>query len=157
MIRGYAVEAVRAAEEQAMAGLPDGELMQRAAEGLAAVVLARAKQRRARTVVVLAGPGDNGGDALYAAAGLAAHLAVVVVGVADALHPGGERAAYQAGVVVLRADPGDEALPGEVRHALGEADVVVDGLLGIGGRPGLRGAMATLVDAVEEGSYLIAV
>ena len=35
MIRAYQVEDIRAAEAAAMSALPDGELMQRAARGLA--------------------------------------------------------------------------------------------------------------------------
>src|ERR1700760_3233390 len=65
------VAKVRAAEAKLMAALPDGTLMQRAATGLAAVcgqLLGRIYGSRA---VVLAGSGDNGGDALYAAAQLA--------------------------------------------------------------------------------------
>lgn len=157
MIQAYSVPDVRHAEAAAMADLPDGELMARAAEGLAAVVTARARETGAGTVVVLAGPGDNGGDALYAAAHLARDLAVAVVGVGEAVHAGGSGAVRGAGVALHLVDADAHELPPAVTTALAEADIVVDGLLGIGGRSGLRGAMAALVAAVEDGSYLLAV
>ncbi|MEO8829434.1 NAD(P)H-hydrate epimerase, partial [Lapillicoccus sp.] len=71
MIEAYSVKDVRAVEAAAMAGLPDGELMARAALGLAEVVMARLQGRDGTRVVALVGTGDNGGDALYAAAHLA--------------------------------------------------------------------------------------
>lgn len=162
MIRGYAVPDVRAAEDLVRAGLPEGALMLRAAGGLADVVARRARRRGATRVVVLAGPGDNGGDALHAAAMLMADLAgegvrVAAVGVATALHAGGAAAARASGVSVLTVDPGADRLPDEVVRVVASADLVVDGLLGIGGRPGLRGAMASVVDTVPDTAYLVAV
>ena len=71
MIEAYAVADVRAAEEAAMADLPEGELMARASAGLAAVVAARLRERDGVRVVGLVGAGNNGGDALYALAHLA--------------------------------------------------------------------------------------
>ena len=71
----YQVEAVRAAERALMAIVPDGALMGRAAAGLASVCAALLRQEPGYVygarVVVLAGRGDNGGDALYAGARLA--------------------------------------------------------------------------------------
>lgn len=75
MRTAYSVETVRAAERELMARLPEGALMARAAAGLAAVcaeLLARGRGRvYGSRVVLLVGPGDNGGDALYAGARLA--------------------------------------------------------------------------------------
>ena len=138
MIRAYSVSSVREAEAAAMAGLEEGELMSRAASGLAAVASARLGGPGGRRVVALVGAGNNGGDALYAAA-LLAHdgAAVVVLKVEESAHEGGVRAARDAGAVVLstigvHADPRSE-----VRSALGQAELVIDGIVGIGGRPGL--------------------
>lgn len=157
MLRGYAVPAVREAEDRVRAGLAEGELMLRAALGLAKVVRVRARQQGAARIVVLAGPGDNGGDALHAAARLSRRDPVAVVGIATRLHEGGQSAAREAGVPVHRVDPDDEQLPEQVQQVLAEADLVVDGLLGIGGRPGLTGAMALAVQAVPDSAYLISV
>ncbi|WP_109473863.1 bifunctional ADP-dependent NAD(P)H-hydrate dehydratase/NAD(P)H-hydrate epimerase [Ornithinimicrobium cavernae] len=157
MIRAYSVPAVRAAEAEVRAGLEPGALMRRAADALAVVVLARARERAARSVVVLVGPGDNGGDALYAAAQLTEHLPVVVVQVGDAVHEAGLRAATEAGAPRLRVARTRRALTQPVRQALQEADIVVDGLLGIGGRPGLAGAMLGLAESVPDTALVIAV
>lgn len=158
MIRAFSVADVRAAEERAMTELPEGELMQRAARGLAGVVRARARERDARTVTVLVGPGDNGGDALYAAALLIeSGLAVTALVPGVTVHTGGERAAYEAGVVLHRVNRHADTLDAAAAQAVTEADIVLDGMLGIGARAGLRGAMATLAGAVDEHSYVVAV
>jgi NAD(P)H-hydrate repair Nnr-like enzyme with NAD(P)H-hydrate epimerase domain len=47
-----------------LADLPDGELMARAAEGLAEVCRARLEESGGSRVVVLAGAGNTGADAL---------------------------------------------------------------------------------------------
>ena len=155
MIEAYAVADVRAAEAAAMAGLPEGELMARAAQGLAAVVAARLEERQGMRVVGLVGSGNNGGDALYALADLAERgFAAAAVHVATA-HAGGLAAALEAGVALLRADP--EADGAERRALLAEADVVVDGLLGIGGRPGLSDEAAAWVDEIPEDAWVVAV
>ena len=71
----WRVSAVRAAEEALMATLPPGTLMQRAAAGLArrcAGLLAdRYGGGYGRSVLLLVGSGNNGGDALFAGARLA--------------------------------------------------------------------------------------
>lgn len=151
MIRAWGPDQIREAEAELMAGLPDGELMQRASRGLAEVVGARLREVRGSRVVVLAGRGDNGGDALYAAAALAADGATVVAVHGDwPLHAESAAAARGAGVDVVPID-------GDWRGPMGEADVVVDGLLGIGGRPGLPPQGRELVDAVPDTAYVIAV
>ena len=66
MLRAHLVEDVRRAEAAAMARLPEGALMQRAAAGLAAAVLDLLGGGYGRRVLLLVGPGDNGGDALWA-------------------------------------------------------------------------------------------
>lgn len=64
----HTVAQVRAAEAAAMRGLPEGVLMQRAATGLAHALLDLLGGGYGRRVLLLVGSGDNGGDALYAAA-----------------------------------------------------------------------------------------
>ncbi|MHB1433098.1 MAG: NAD(P)H-hydrate epimerase, partial [Streptosporangiaceae bacterium] len=68
MRTAHAVVDVRAAERDLMALVPDGELMRRAAAGLAAVCVRVLGRVYGARVVVLAGAGDNGGDALFAGA-----------------------------------------------------------------------------------------
>ena len=164
MIRAYAVSAVREAEAAVMAGLDEGELMSRAASGLAAVASARLAGSGgldAKRVVALVGAGDNGGDALYAAASLARDgAAVVVLRVAESVHEGGLRAARDAGVEVLDAvglkAAGVDADPAAV-SALRKAELVIDGMVGIGGRPGLSPQIDGLLREVSEAAYVLAV
>jgi ADP-dependent NAD(P)H-hydrate dehydratase / NAD(P)H-hydrate epimerase len=137
MRSAHTVEQVREAETALMARVPEGTLMQRAAAGLAASVIDLLGGAYGRRVLVLAGSGDNGGDALYAGAMLARRGArVEVVTVADHVH--------EAGLAALRAAGGRRVTLDEV----GPADVVLDGIVGIGGRPGLRDRALDAVRAV---------
>jgi hydroxyethylthiazole kinase-like uncharacterized protein yjeF len=127
MRAAHSVEQVRAAEAASMARLPAGALMQRAAYGLATAVADLLDGVYGARVLLLVGSGDNGGDALYAGAQLArrgAEVEAVLLG--SRTHEGGlaELAARGGRVVAL-----DDA------HG---PDVVVDGIVGIGGEPGLR-------------------
>ncbi|GAB3492397.1 NAD(P)H-hydrate dehydratase [Nocardiopsis coralliicola] len=143
MRTAHAVADVRSAEAELMARVPDGALMQRAAAGLAvacARILARVYGAR---VVVLAGSGDNGGDALFAGARLARRgAAVTAVPASSRLH---EQAA-----AALRAAGGRIIDPSGAPDAVAVADLVIDGLTGIGGTGGLRephAALAALANA----------
>jgi len=164
MIRGYAVSCVREAETAAMAALDEGELMSRAAAGLAAVASARLADRsgtaglQGRRVVAMVGAGNNGGDALYAVASLArAGAAVVVLTVAESVHEAGLAAAREAGALVLDAARLRADSASAVSSALGEADLVIDGIVGIGGRPGLPAQVDSLLGEVSDSAYLLAV
>src|SRR5215472_9029831 len=98
MRNAHSVDVVRAAEHALMARLPPGTLMQRAATGLAAVCAGLAGRVYGSRVVVLAGSGDNGGDALYASARLArrgAHIVAMAAG--DKVHQEGAAALTAAG------------------------------------------------------------
>ena len=143
MRRAYQVSAVRAAERALMDLLPEGTLMRRAAAGLASVgasLLARHPGYvYGARVVVLAGSGDNGGDALYAGALLARRgAAVTAITAGPKAHVGGTAGLRAAGGRVAGADAG---------HEIARADLIIDGLLGIGGRGGLREPFAGLAAA----------
>ncbi|MER8042344.1 NAD(P)H-hydrate dehydratase [Streptomyces sp. NPDC094032] len=132
MRTAHRVETVRAAEAELMARLPEGALMQRAAAGLAAACCALLPRVYGARVVLLVGSGDNGGDALYAGARLARRGAgVTAVLLGARAHEGGLAALRAAGgrVVGAHDDPYD---------VLAVADLVLDGITGIGGRGGLR-------------------
>ncbi len=155
-------DAVRAAEAPLLASLPEGTLMRRAAYGLAqatAAALARSSGKvSGRSVLLLVGSGDNGGDALFAGAALRRRGAAVV---AVLMKP--ERA-HAAGLGALR-DAGGSAVPvadvlaGRVagaRQAVIETpDAVVDGIVGISGRAGLRPDAARLVERLESARPVI--
>ena len=127
MLSAHTVGDIRAAEEALAVTLPDGELMQRAARGLAdnlALIPA------GDVVVCLIGPGNNGGDALYAATHLLDRGVRVDLCLLDEakVHAAGLAAAIAAGAQVAAA-------PGLQRWCL-------DAIFGIGARPGLSGKAA---------------
>ncbi|MEU0166321.1 NAD(P)H-hydrate dehydratase [Streptomyces iakyrus] len=132
MRTAYSVETVRTAERELMARLPEGALMQRAAAGLAAACADLLGRVYGRRVVLLVGSGDNGGDALYAGARLARRGAGVtaVLLAPERTHASGLAALRRAGGRVARAGEGEALVEG--------ADLVLDGIVGIGGKGGLR-------------------
>ena len=81
---------VRVAERALMDRLPDGALMGRAAAGLASVCATLLGQVYGARIAILAGSGDNGGDALFAGALLARRgAAVTAIAASDRIHEGG--------------------------------------------------------------------
>ena len=122
-----------------MARLPEGALMQRAATGLAHAVADVLPRVYGARVLLLVGSGDNGGDALFAGAALARRGVAVE---ALLLSPG---RAHAGGVAALREAGGDLLTDAaRVRHP----DLVVDGIVGIGGSAGLREDAVAALDAV---------
>src|SRR5260370_18006693 len=104
MRNAHTVAAVRIAEQALMAKLPEGALMQRAAAGLASVCASLLGHVYGSRVVVLAGAGDNGGDALYAGARLAGRGAsVVAIAAGSRLHGRGQDALVAPRVPVVYA------------------------------------------------------
>ncbi len=127
MRSAHTVEQVRAAEKELMDRLPEGALMQRAATGLAVAIADLLGSTYAARVLLLVGAGDNGGDALWAGATLARRgVSVEAVLLSSKVHVDGLEA--------LRAAGGRTVSVADAR----QPDVVVDGIVGIGGRPGLR-------------------
>ena len=142
--RAHTVEQVREAERALMATLPAGALMQRAAAGLAYAVLDLLGSAYGRRVLLLVGSGDNGGDALYAGAMLARRgCAVEAWLLSERVHQGGLAALRAAGGRVVCSD----GRPGG--HLSTRPEVVVDGIVGIGGRPGLRPDAVAALAAVH--------
>ncbi|MEU3841597.1 NAD(P)H-hydrate dehydratase [Streptomyces sp. NPDC028635] len=141
MRTAYSVETVRAAERELMARLPEGALMQRAAAGLAAACAEALGRVYGSRVVLLVGSGDNGGDALYAGARLARRGAGVtaVLLSPERAHAGGLAALRRAGGRVTGAEGAEELIE--------RADLVMDGIVGIGGKGGLRPEAVPLADA----------
>lgn len=112
--------------------------MQRAAAGLAVACAQLLGRVYGSRVVLLVGSGDNGGDALYAGARLARRGAAVaaVLLAPERTHPGGLAALLRAG--------GRTVAAGDAEETVLRADLVVDGILGIGGRGALRPDAARL-------------
>jgi len=147
MRRAHTVEQVRTAEADLMARLPEGTLMQRAATGLAVAISNFLGHTYGARIVMLIGSGDNGGDALYAGVRLARRGArVTAVLLSDNAHAAGLEALLAVGGRVGSVDD------------IADADVVVDGIVGIGGRPGLRpDALAAVELAAQYGVPIVAV
>ncbi|MFH8415370.1 NAD(P)H-hydrate dehydratase [Streptomyces collinus] len=143
MRTAYSVETVRNAERELMARLPEGALMQRAAAGLAAACADLLGRVYGSRVVALVGSGDNGGDALYAGARLARRGAGVT-----ALLLAPERT-HAAGLAALRRAGGRVAGAGDGEALVEGADLVVDGIVGIGGKGGLRPEAVPLAAAAQ--------
>ncbi|MGC4893980.1 NAD(P)H-hydrate dehydratase [Micromonospora sp. DT31] len=138
----WRVADVRAAEAGLMATLSGGTLMQRAAAGLArrcALLLGDRGGVYGARVLLLVGSGDNGGDALFAGARLARRGAAVA---ALLLTP--ERA-HADGLAALRAAGGRV-----VDRPPATADLVLDGIVGIGGAGGLRETAERLAASLVE-------
>ncbi|WP_182354936.1 NAD(P)H-hydrate epimerase [Flaviflexus huanghaiensis] len=147
MLRAYRSTDVAAAEKPVLAaGVP---LMERASFAVATAA-ARELKSRGHTVtgsriLVLAGGGNNGGDALFAGAILARRGAVVdIFRVSDSIHEAGLRAATEAGARVL---PGERD---DVVAAARAAGLWIDGIAGIGLRSPLREPLANLVTLLDE-------
>jgi ADP-dependent NAD(P)H-hydrate dehydratase / NAD(P)H-hydrate epimerase len=153
MRQAHEVAKVRAAEQALMARLGPDELMRRAAFGLASVCARLLDGAYGAQVVVLAGSGDNGGDALYAGALLARRGATVrAVAAGSRIHQGGADALKEAGGRLHTPD--DQAVPGLIE----DADLIIDGMLGIGGRGGLREPYLDLaVQAADSPGLVVAV
>jgi ADP-dependent NAD(P)H-hydrate dehydratase / NAD(P)H-hydrate epimerase len=132
---------IRAAEKQLVAALPESTLMQRAATGLArrcASLLSAHGSVYGRTVLLLVGAGNNGGDALFAGVRLARRgVAVKALLLApDRAHKGGLEAFRAIGGTIV------QSLPSTV-------DMMVDGIVGIGAQGPLRGTAAEVVAGLQ--------
>ncbi|WP_329405083.1 NAD(P)H-hydrate dehydratase [Nocardia vinacea] len=153
--RGYfTADEVRAAEAELFTRVPEGMPMHRAAYGLATVV---ANELRARTggiagrsVLLLVGSGDNGGDVLWAGSMLRRRGVAVT---ALLLNP--ERA-HAKGLAALRKASGRirsasdvSVVDGATSTGLGTPDLVIDGIVGISGRGPLRPMAAEIVAALN--------
>ncbi|HUX15334.1 MAG: NAD(P)H-hydrate epimerase [Phycisphaerae bacterium] len=143
----YAIEAL---------GVPGIVLMENAgrqiAEAARAMLAGRAKPR----VVILTGPGNNGGDGFVVArhlamAGIRAEVALLaprekIVGDADTNLRVLEAMGFQVRVLAGKV----ETMLGELRPMLAEADLVVDGMLGTGTRGEIREPYASVIGAVND-------
>jgi len=142
---------VRAAEEAVMAALPEGTLMSRAATGLADTCAALLRDLgmpiAGARAVLLVGSGNNGGDALYAGARLAARgMRVSAILLGQTCHAGGLEALVSAGGSIGGRDD------------IARADLIVDGIVGIGGRGALRGDASLCARlALDSGALIVAV
>ncbi|WP_025918255.1 NAD(P)H-hydrate dehydratase [Herminiimonas sp. CN] len=145
----HSIAEIRRIEQAALAGLPSGTLMRRAGQAAAAAAIALLQPATPDAqVLVLVGPGDNGGDALEVAAALAqAGIAVT------ALIAGSAPSSTDAQQALQRARSSaavfkDGAFLPEIpatRWAL-----IVDGLFGIGLARPIAGVYRRLIDSINQ-------
>lgn len=127
MLRAYSVAQIRAAEEALATKTGWDTLMQTAARGLADALDAIAS---GDLVLMLIGPGNNGGDALFAATHLLDRGVRVDLCLLD------PETVHEAGLAAARA-AGAQLVDEPTRQT-----TCVDALFGIGSRPGLSGRAA---------------
>ncbi|MGC2940657.1 MULTISPECIES: NAD(P)H-hydrate dehydratase [Brevibacterium] len=170
----YPSEIIREAEVPLLeAGVP---LMARAARALANIgidtLTTHLGQVAGTRVCVLAGPGNNAGDALFAASTLSRRgAAVTAITLFDRTHDEGLTAARRAGAQVIAFTTAEasaaptsaaptsaastsaeaagptsaESARADAYRELSRADLVLDGILGTGGRRGLPDHIAKLI------------
>lgn len=141
----YSLTEIRAIEHAGSSGLPAGTLMRRA--GLAAANIALTLLPQApgeRRILVLAGPGNNGGDAMEAAAHLSHSAAdVTILLFADSALQSPETRQAQAQAQQNGAYFSDTA---HAAKLLAESwSLVIDGLFGIGLTRAITGTLHDLV------------
>ena len=120
---------IRAVEVAAQTRRPSESLMERAGHAVAALAITMAAER-AGPVLLIVGPGNNGGDALVAARALRERGIDARVALLD------EDASF-AGAALLawtrwQEVAGDHAAPVDPARVIDESALVVDGLFGIG-------------------------
>ncbi|MES2263456.1 MAG: NAD(P)H-hydrate dehydratase [Pseudomonadota bacterium] len=145
----YSVAEIRTIEQAAAQRLPPGALMQRAGQAgaNAALDLLPFSTSRAR-VLVLAGPGNNGGDALETAAHLAYAGAQVTVLHFESGQPPSPETAHALQRARSSTAVFEELSPEAIAAA--EWNLVIDGLFGIGLQRPLEGEIRALVEAVNQ-------
>lgn len=142
--RLYSVAQIRATQAAAAAILEPGELMRRAGRAGSEAALALLGDARARPVLVLAGPGNNGGDALEVAANLGEAGVDVVV-----LHLAGSGKTSPEAAQALTRARGSRANFADVAPDVRDWALVIDGLFGIGSTRPLEGRYRDLVQAID--------
>jgi len=138
---------IREAEDRVLAATPEGALMRKAAFAVsvhaAAMLTEHTGGVAGRHVVLLVGAGNNGGDALWAGAFLRRrHVGVTAV----LLNPDKTHA---AGLAALRRARGRVVGAGDGPRALAAADLVIDGIVGLSARGGLRPDAAALLPHIS--------
>ena len=148
---------IRAAEEEPLAREGEAALMDRAAAAVAAaatdLMAERGVDAAGIRAVLLVGTGNNGGDALLAGALLVSDGArVTALLVGASAHVRGLELLRGAGGEVLSA-----AAVAEVAALLDGANLVIDGIVGLGATAGLREPAASLVAAIPASATVLAV
>lgn len=150
----YSIEDVRTVEKAALADLPIGTLMQRAGREAAKVAMSLLlpAQTPQKPVLVLAGPGNNGGDALEMAALLATAGIPVSVLLVSNRKKQSEEAKMARQKAIKSPVHWEDALSLQTTFkSIREREwaLVVDGMFGIGLKEALTGNRRKLAEIVN--------
>ncbi len=144
MIPALTAQAMRDLDERACAAESATILMRRAGIALASQAT---RMLGAGRVIGIAGPGNNGGDAFAACASLDARYERIVLelehGAESAARSDARDRAINSGVAIRSVSA--DALAGELHSA----DLILDGILGVGSRFPLSPALQTCIDAIN--------
>ena len=156
-MRILSISEMRALESTAdMAGYSYAQMMEQAGKCLAIAVVQH-MPIKGRRILILVGPGNNGGDGLVAARLLydsGAHVTAYLTSKRDPETDAVFKQAQTCGVTIVYAqdDPQCETL----HRLVSQAHVILDSLLGIGATPPLRGVIADVLRNVKAGLAHIA-
>ena len=141
-------EEMRRADAEACERHGEVALMRAAGAAIARLI---PKYARGRRIVAFAGRGNNGGDAFAAMAELDATYERTVYadqgGTRSPARADAEERARASGVTIAPL-PDPETLP----HRCANADLIVDGILGVGGQLPVREPYAAIVNAIDGSS-----
>jgi hydroxyethylthiazole kinase-like uncharacterized protein yjeF len=134
-------------------GVPGPRLMENAGRGAAALIAREWAPIRGKRILVLCGKGNNGGDGFVVARhlkGKGARPRALLVGLRAEVKGDAAQALgrWRGKVEEIR----DEADMATVARALGEADLVVDALLGTGLTGPARGLVAQVIERLNNSS-----
>jgi hydroxyethylthiazole kinase-like uncharacterized protein yjeF len=151
----YSLTEIRAIEHAAFSNLPAGTLMKRAGLSAANIALTLLQQAPAECkILVLAGPGNNGGDALEAATQLTrsgAHVSILLFADPAQQPPDAQQAYARAqesgGYFADTAQAGK--LLGESSQSPQSWALIIDGLFGIGLTREITGTLHDLIAKIN--------
>jgi NAD(P)H-hydrate epimerase len=158
-MKAVSAQEMKRLDELAIKGtrIPGLVLMENAGRGAFEILARRLDERRLRRVLVLCGPGNNGGDGYVIARHLANHGYDVKI---VATRPGTElkgdaRTNWQIvrnmEIPILHLRPDSD--PAKALAGLGPFEAVCDALLGTGGAKDLQGVIVKLVAYANAGSW----
>ncbi|MFA5688691.1 MAG: NAD(P)H-hydrate dehydratase [Kiritimatiellales bacterium] len=138
-------------------GIPGEELMRRAGRGVAAIAMEMLMARGGKSILMLAGTGNNGGDVFAAAAELAEsdiHIEVWICGAQSKISGDAQThlgKMIRAGILPKEISTASDLIP------VAAPDLMIDGLLGTGATGAPRGFMASLIEWINAAAQFAAV
>ncbi|HEV2125282.1 MAG TPA: NAD(P)H-hydrate dehydratase, partial [Chloroflexota bacterium] len=144
------VQEMRQLERATMrSGTSEASLMEQAGTAVAEAVARWLPRTDGRSMLVLAGKGNNGGDALIAARVLRQRFGMQPRIYLTSPRDGDPLLSWTASTAIPVAHHAENGTP-TVREWLHETDVVLDGLLGVGARLPITGAVAEVLQLCHQ-------